>query len=585
MKKIDNSEIQKLEVLYKSNKLDELESKIKKLLKIENNNIILLNILGVVYLKKNFFRESEEIFIKILKKNSKDQNALKNLGETYRRSKKFSNAIKYYELYLKINPSDSEVINNLALSYLKNKKYEEAINHYRNLIKINPNDQEYLTNFATTLIESLNFEEGMQLLEKLLDKNISNRRALSSYLFNQNYNLKSDTNKINNYITQFNQSLLKNKLNIVDFCFKKNPQKINVGFVSPDFRSHPVGYALTNVIKYLKFYNFNLFAYYNFTLNDDLTNKFKKDFDFFHDITNLNDEQTINKIRSDGIHILIDLAGYTFNNRLSIFFDNPAPIQISMLGYLSSTGIKEIKYKIGDPYIYPETLEKNFSEKILRLPNIWSNFSVKEYTDKSDLSPNEISDQIIFGCFVTLRKINDDVIKLWSEVLKKFTNTKIFFKSPELNNTLIEENLIKKFLKHGIKSDRLILERSSDYKSYLESYLKVHISLDPFPWNGVTTSFESIWMGVPVFCLKGNNLPYSRCTYSINKNLGMDDWIAKDKNDYFNKLEKILSDKNKLLLIKKNLRENAIKSDLFNSKKYAKNLANILNQTWKDFIS
>ena len=95
MKKIDNSEIQKLEVLYKSNKLDELESKIKKLLKIENNNIILLNILGVVYLKKNFFRESEEIFIKILKKNSKDQNALKNLGETYRRSKKFSNAIKY----------------------------------------------------------------------------------------------------------------------------------------------------------------------------------------------------------------------------------------------------------------------------------------------------------------------------------------------------------------------------------------------------------------------------------------------------------------------------------------------------------
>ena len=585
MKKIDNSEIKKLEVLYKSNKLDELESKIKKLLKIENNNIILLNILGVVYLKKNFFRESEEIFIKILKKNSKDQNALKNLGETYRRLKKFSNAIKYYELYLKINPSDSEVINNLALSYLKNKKYEEAINHYRNLIKINPNDQEYLTNLATTLIESLNFEEGMQLLEKLLDKNISNRRALSSYLFNQNYNPKSDTNKINNYITQFNQSLLKNKLNIVDFCFKKNPQKINVGFVSPDFRSHPVGYALTNVIKYLKSYNFNLFAYYNFTLNDDLTNKFKKDFDFFHDITNLNDEQTINKIRSDGIHILIDLAGYTFNNRLSIFFDNPAPIQISMLGYLSSTGIKEIKYKIGDPYIYPETLEKNFSEKILRLPNIWSNFSVKEYTDKSDLSPNEISDQIIFGCFVTLRKINDDVIKLWSEVLKKFTNTKIFFKSPELNNTLIEENLIKKFLKHGIKSDRLILERSSDYKSYLESYLKVHISLDPFPWNGVTTSFESIWMGVPVFCLKGNNLPYSRCTYSINKNLGMDDWIAKDKNDYFNKLEKILSDKNKLLLIKKNLRENAIKSDLFNSKKYAENLANILNQAWKDFIS
>ena len=165
---------------------------------------------------------------------------------------------------------------------------------------------------------------------------------------------------------------------------------------------------------------------------------------------------------------------------------------------------------------------------------------------------DEKNDQIIFGCFVTLRKINDSVIKLWSKVLKKFPNTKIYFKAPELNNVLIEKDLKNKFLNYGIKSDRLILEKSSDYKTYLESYLKVHISLDPFPWNGVTTSFESIWMGAPIFCLKGSNLPYSRCSYSINKNLRMDDWIAQDENDYLLKLEKILSNKKKLLEIKKN---------------------------------
>ena len=130
------------------------------------------------------------------------------------------------------------------------------------------------------------------------------------------------------------------------YCFDKNPKKINVGFVSPDFRNHPVGYAMTNIIKNLKSYNFNLFGYYNFTFEDELTNKFKKDFDSFYNITDLTDEQVINKIRTDGIHILIDLAGYTFKNRLSIFFYNPAPIQISWLGYLPTTGIKEIKYKI-----------------------------------------------------------------------------------------------------------------------------------------------------------------------------------------------------------------------------------------------
>ena len=461
MRKISNIETKKLEDLYKLNKLTELEQETKKLLQLENNNIFLLNILGVVYLKKKFFQKAEPIFKKILNQNSKDTNALKNLGQTYRKIKKFSNAIKYYELYLAINSNDNEVINNLASCYLKNKRYEQAVNYYRDLSKKNPQDQEYLTNLAFALIESLNFKEGMKILEQLLDKNISNRRALSGYLFNQNYNPQINLYKVNNYIKKFNQLSKKDNLNIINFRFKKNPEKINVGFVSPDFRSHPVGYALTNVIEHLKSYNFNLFGYYSFSFEDDLTNKFKKNFDYFYNVNDLNDEQIINKIRSDGIHILIDLAGYTFNNRLSIFLYNPAPIQISMLGYLPTTGIKEIKYKIGDPYIYPKTIEKNFSEKILRLPNIWSDFVVKQNVNIPQPSFDQKNDQIIFGCFVTLRKINDSVIKLWSKVLKKFPNTKIYFKAPELNNISIDEDLKNKFLNHDIKSDRLILEYCS----------------------------------------------------------------------------------------------------------------------------
>ena len=279
MSKITNIETQKLENLYKLNKLNELEEETKKLLKIDNDNIVLLNILGVVYLKKKVFNKAEASFKKILNKNPKDKNALKNLGETYRKSDKFSLAIEYYEIYLKNKSKDPEVINNLASCYLKNKKYDLAISQYRDLIKQFPKDQEYITNLALALIQSLKFEEGMKILENLLDKNINNRRALSGYLFNQNYNPQINYTKIDNYIKKFNQSYKKDNLNIINFCFKKNPKKINVGFVSPDFRAHPVGYALTNVIRYLKSYNFNLFAYSSFSFEDDLTSKFKKDFD------------------------------------------------------------------------------------------------------------------------------------------------------------------------------------------------------------------------------------------------------------------------------------------------------------------
>ena len=564
MRKVSNIEIKELESLYKNNKIDKLEEETKKLLQFEKDNIILLNILGVVYLKKKYYNKAEQIFQNILDQNSKNSNALKNLGETYRKMNKAGYAIKYYELYLKDNPNDEEMLNNFASCCLKSKKYEVAIDSYKKLTKTKPQHEQYLTSLAFALLESLNYEEGMEILEKQLDNNINNIRAYNAYLFHQNYNPKINLNKISKYTEKFNKSYKKKKLNIIDYSYQKNKKEINLGFISPDFRKHPVGYAIKNIIKYLKSYNFNLFGYYNFTVEDDLTKKFKKEFDHFSNIVDFNEEQIINKIRSDRINILIDLAGHTTNNNLSIFYYNPAPVQISWLGYLPTTGLAQIQYKIGDPYIFSEKSKKNLSEKLINLPRIWSDFTVEERDKMSTTYSDEKSNEIIFGCFVTLKKINDDVIKLWSKVLKKFSNSKIYFKAPELHDVSIKKKLEKRFNNYEINSERLILEESSDYDSYLKSYLKVDISLDPFPWNGVTTSFESIWMGAPIFCLKGDS-PYSRCSFSINKNLKMDDWIANDEDDYLIKLEKILSNKKELLLLKKNLRNHAIKNNLFNS--------------------
>ena len=582
MTKIDNKEIKNLENLYKLNKLKELKEEVEKLLKTEKDNIVLLNILGVVFLKKSLFKEAELNFKKILDKDPQNSNALKNLGEISRKSKKFSDAIKYYNLYLKKNLKDANVINNLALCYLKNKRYELSIKLYRDLIKNEPHNEEYLANLAFALVASLDFEEGIRIFETILNKNIHNWRVYSGYLFNQNYNLNSDLNKTNEYIKKFNQSYKKEKINIVDFSFEKKPKKIRIGFISPDFRKHPVGYAILNVIKKLKSYNFDLFGYYNFYLEDELTINFKNYFNKFYHIENLKEEKIINLIRNDGIHILIDLAGHTNNNNLNIFYYYPAPIQVSWLGYLPTTGISEIKYKIGDKQIYSKKNESNFSEKILMLPDIWSNFEVFQNADIPYNFINNKNNKIILGSFVTLRKVNDNVINLWSKVLKRFPNTILYLKAPELHDDSVKRKIVKKFNNFEISTERLILEKSSDYKNYLESYLKVHITLDPFPWNGVTTSFESVWMGAPIFCLKGDTV-YSRCAYSINKNLKMDDWIANDQDDYLKKLEKILSNKNQLLSIKKNLRENAIKNNLFNSEKFTKNLSIKLNEIWNDF--
>ena len=133
MKKISNLDIKKLETLYKQNKLNELEEESKKLLKIAKDNIILLNILGVAYLKKRNFVQAEIAFKKILNKNPNNENALKNLAETCKKMNKISHTIKYYELYLKVKPNDNEIVNSLALCYIKNKKSVDLV--YDRLLK------------------------------------------------------------------------------------------------------------------------------------------------------------------------------------------------------------------------------------------------------------------------------------------------------------------------------------------------------------------------------------------------------------------------------------------------------------------
>ena len=144
--------------------------------------------------------------------------------------------------------------------------------------------------------------------------------------------------------------------------------------------------------------------------------------------------EVINQIRKDGIHILIDLSGHSKENRLPVFINKPAPIQATWAGFLGSTGIPEIDYIIGDPYVTPKNHTSHFTEKIFRLPNIWCCFSLPEFEIKINEPPAVKNRYITFGCFNNLSKINNEVIALWSKILKAIPKSKIFLKTKQLND-------------------------------------------------------------------------------------------------------------------------------------------------------
>jgi protein O-GlcNAc transferase len=282
-------------------------------------------------------------------------------------------------------------------------------------------------------------------------------------------------------------------------------------------------------------------------------------------ISELQDISAINEIRKNKIDIIIDIMGITSSSRISLFKNRLAPTQISWLGYCNTTGLNEVDYIIADSNLINKEEEDLYSEKVIFLPNIWnchSGFNIERKLPDINIKNHK---HITFGSFNNFNKISDEVVGVWSEILKKIDKSRLLLKSSHLHDIKI---LKEKFKKNGVIDSVVFSERKENFEDHLNLYQKIDIALDTFPYNGVTTSFEAIWMSVPVLTLRGFNFT-SRCGESINKNINMEYLIANDENDYVLKAIELSEAPDKLLKMKKKLFENAPTSPLFNSQKFS----------------
>jgi predicted O-linked N-acetylglucosamine transferase (SPINDLY family) len=276
----------------------------------------------------------------------------------------------------------------------------------------------------------------------------------------------------------------------------------------------------------------------------------------------------------------MELQGHSGKNRIPIFMYKPAPIQVSWLS-VGTLGLPEIDYLIGSPYITPKNEENHFVEKIWRLPEITQCFTPPDFDIKIKDLPVSRNNFITFGCANKLAKVNDDVVALWSKILSFVPNSKLLLKSTDLDNPKIIENTYKRFVKNKISNNRLILRGNSpSRKELLEVYNEIDIALDPFPFQGNTTTCEAAWMGVPVVTLKGNRFVF-HFGESISANLNMHVWIAKNHEEYISKAIKFSSDIDLLYKIRKSLRKTALLSPVFDAPRFAEHFCKMLWDMWK----
>ncbi len=510
--------------------------------------------------------------------------------------------------YLKNNPSKDDIYKALSLferAYLKEKKTIHGLNAIKNLVIVGIKISSILEEFSNYLFKTKDFymeaenyfdknEEFLQtglllfihLLDKKKIKEITNKilndsinskdlRGQSTYMINYFY----DWSQENIFNISKKNSQYYSKLNVkkIDQLAHSNNHIINLGFVSCDLiRSHSIYHFLKDTIKYLDKSKFKIFI---FSLtkkdsNDQSQNHLRKLSDEWFDLQDFNNQKIAEIIQEKNIKILFDLVGYTNSKRLEIFNSRIAPIQISWLSYCNTTGFNTVDYILTDKNLIYEKEYNLYSEKIIKLPNIWNAHSGFNYDRKFNELKALNQKYFTFGSLNNFMKISDETINAWSKILKNVNNSNLILKSSNFCN---EEILINKFKSNGVANKVKILRKNNflKHEDHLNLYKKIDLCLDTFPYNGVTTTFEALWMNVPVIVLKGKNF-VSRCGESIMKNSKNDYLIANDIDEYISKSISLSQDLNKLDNIRKNIYEKILTSVLFDTKKFSEDFSQTL---------
>jgi predicted O-linked N-acetylglucosamine transferase (SPINDLY family) len=347
-----------------------------------------------------------------------------------------------------------------------------------------------------------------------------------------------------------------------------------LGFLSSEIlKKHSITYFLETIFKNLNTHKFEIYLYLDNYIEDENTNEFKTLAKKSINVSNLEDIDAFNLIREDNIDIMFDVTGMTTSSRVALFKNRLAPKQISWLGYCNTSGLDNMDYLIADRNLIYKDEEKNYSENIVYLPNIWNCHSGLNSERSESEAPCLKEKNITFGSFNNFNKINDKVIYVWSQILEKVKNSKLILKSSLKMN---RDYLKQEFNKYGVLDSIIFLEKRK-LESHYNLYKQIDIALDTFPYNGVTTTFEAISMGVPVITMKGYNFN-SRCGESIIKNLGIESLIANEEEDYIFKAIKMTDDRNKLSVMRKEIYNTSYQTPLFDTKKFSSDFFDMLEK-------
>jgi predicted O-linked N-acetylglucosamine transferase (SPINDLY family) len=565
------------------------------------------------------FRDAEAAARTAIRLDSNLPAAHGNLGNALHALGRFDDAVAAHREALRLNPNFIDAWNNLALALTMLRRYDEAINAYRRALAITPNPAapqitaEIKVNLATLFMATDRLDDaidayraalrlrpdlphahsnlGNALRERgLIDEALAEFRAAlalrpdfalahSNLLFAMYFHPDITNEQLlaehRAWATRHADPLAPTPRRDAHATGEERDRRLRIGFVSPDFRDHPLGRFMTPLLENL---DSNVICYSAAKRPDAITARLRAASSEWREIVGVTEPQLAEMIRADRVDVLVDLSLHSAANALLAFARRPAPVQVTYLGYAGTTGMAAMDFRLTDPHLDPPGADANYTERSLRLPRTYWCYAAPPEAPEVSTPPSQATGVVTFGCLNQFSKVSVAARRTWARILAAVPDSRLLLHSLPGRH---REEIAAEFAAGGVEAPRIEWVGKLPIADYLATYNRIDIALDPFPYNGGTTTCDALWMGVPVVALAGNRA-VARAGVSILTNVGLPELFARNADDYVRIAAALATDPPRLAELRRMMRDRVQSSPLMDAPAFARDFEEVIYRAWSE---
>jgi protein O-GlcNAc transferase len=564
------------------------------------------------------FVESEKLFRAALRLATGHPETRLGLGVALKELGRTDEAIGCWQSLLKDHPDYAAAHNNLGALLRLTRHAQEAVHHLRIAVRLAPHDAIAAANLSHALIDLGQMREAESVARRIVDADPAEAQGHLMLGFSQVYQGRTDEGLaslqrahrckpdsalvISNTLFASQYSAKLDGTQVLDLhrrlasCIEpaKPPRthwtnsleagrRLRIGYLSPDLRSHPVSLFFEPILAHHAAENIEACCYSTTPAPDATTQRLRAHAKLWRDGQAWSDAQLVDAITADRIDILVDLAGHTAQNRSAVLRARPAPVQALYIGYPGTSGLPEVDYLITDGRVCPDGSEHLYSERLIRLDGSFWCYGGQAQAPAPAPPPCLANGHTTFGSFNALQKISDAVVDCWAQLLSGAPGSRLVLKSLGLAEQGTADFVRRRFAARGVDDHRIDLLPPSDPYTLLAEYRLLDIALDPFPYNGGTTTCDALWMGVPVVTLAGERF-CGRMGASLLHSAGLPELVAADTASYLQAAWRLAGDKERLVSLRRSLRGTVERSPLGDARGAAQALERAYRSMWREWL-